>query len=75
LYFPFPVQPFPVRPSRSVRLAQVRESPLDGPLAQPSGPERLAAKVRNFPAEAVAGDVDLDMQHGSLLSYQPHTIM
>ena len=39
---------------------------MDGPSAEPGGPERLAPKVRNLPAEAVAGDVELDDQHDLL---------
>jgi hypothetical protein len=55
--------PFTVRPSRSVRMTEVRKSPLAGPLTQRGGPERLAVQVRNLPAEAEAGDIELDIQH------------
>jgi hypothetical protein len=61
------VLPITVRPSRSVRVTEMRDSPVHGTWTEPRGPERFAAWVRNLSTEAEAGDVELDKQHGVLL--------
>src|ERR1700739_4817011 len=64
------VLPFTVRPSRSVRVAEMRNSPVHGTSIEPYGPQRLAAKVGNLPGELVAGEIELNDQHDLLLGYR-----